>query len=63
MLNVVPLSLRIMGVVPNKWVWLAKFPQTEPPLKNPAYATAYVCCYLSFSQVSYLYHRYCASAT
>ena len=26
-----------MGIVFKKWVWLAKFPQTEPPLKNPAY--------------------------
>ena len=39
MLNaVVPLSLGIMGVVIKNWVWLAKFPQTESPLKNPAYA-------------------------
>ena len=29
-----------MGVVFKKWVWLAKFLQTEPPLKNPGYAPA-----------------------
>ena len=36
MLNAVPLSL---GVVFKKWVWLAKYLQTEPPLKNLGYAT------------------------
>ena len=31
MLNAVPLSL---GMVFKKWVWLAKFLQTEPPLEK-----------------------------
>ena len=32
MLNAMPLSLLIMGVVFQKWVWLAKLWQTESPL-------------------------------
>ena len=38
MLKAVLLGLRINGCGFLKWVWLAKFPQNEPPLKNPAYA-------------------------
>ena len=34
MLNTVPLSLRINGHGFEKWAWLAKFLQTEPPLEK-----------------------------
>ena len=51
MLNVVPISL-IMGVVFKKCMWLEKFPQTEPPLKNHAYAPVYAAHLAHFCLIS-----------
>ena len=44
-LNTVPLSL-LINRCGFKWAWLPKFPQTEPPLKNPAYAPDYAFSYI-----------------
>ena len=38
------LSLRIMGAAFKKWVWLAKFPQTDPPLEK-SWLRPCVCMY------------------
>ena len=53
MLNAVPLSLQINGgLFFKKWVWLAKFLQTEPPLKKFGLRPCYFAILLIFIRAS-----------